>query len=96
MTKEFIKWRIAIEKQVHILNTGYELGLNEPEYAISYRGKNRRLVLTRDGTTLAYGMHNITQTLLYLRGIKNLFDFSFKGYESVDEWLESYLEENND
>ena len=94
MTKEFIKWRIAREKQVQILNVGYELGLNQPEYALSYRGKNHRLVLIRDRETYAHGMTNITQTILALRGINNLFDFSYNGFESVDEWLESFLEEN--
>ena len=53
----------AIQKLNELLDSGL-LGKNF--YALEYRGKNHRLVLTKDGDTIARGIYQIEETLRHL------------------------------
>ena len=74
LSRRFLQWRAVLDKHLEKMNEGWSLGFKVPYYEIGYRGKNRRMVLLRDGTPICAGMYHITQYVMFVRKIAHFYE----------------------
>lgn len=65
----FENWIKQLNKDIQYLNqASYKFDVNADYFELGFRGKHHRLVLIKNGETIACGMREITEAMIkYLR-----------------------------